>query len=196
MISLAPESVQSNANVIALAMWRTAFGGVNDFGTGSAIAVLPLPARRAGAGPQRPPFQAGGLMAAAADQRSRCRRRRRRPRRKIVYARSRKAPLRRAARRRSALLWLVPTFGLFITSILPAVDPRLPGLVADLRASRASRPGRTTDALFHNQGLTQRAQDDRLHRRRQHGARRLARRDGRLRARLARVPGPRLGLHR
>jgi alpha-glucoside transport system permease protein len=32
--------VQSNANVIALAMWRTAFGGTNDFGTGSAIAVF------------------------------------------------------------------------------------------------------------------------------------------------------------
>ena len=28
VISLAPESTQSNANVIALAMWRTAFGGV------------------------------------------------------------------------------------------------------------------------------------------------------------------------
>ena len=40
VISLAPESVQSNANVLALAMWRTAFGGVNDFGTGSAIAVF------------------------------------------------------------------------------------------------------------------------------------------------------------
>jgi alpha-glucoside transport system permease protein len=40
VIALAPESVQSNANVIALAMWRTAFGGSNDFGLGSAIAVL------------------------------------------------------------------------------------------------------------------------------------------------------------
>ncbi len=40
VISLAPESTQKQANVIALAMWRTAFGGVNDFGTGSAIAVL------------------------------------------------------------------------------------------------------------------------------------------------------------
>jgi alpha-glucoside transport system permease protein len=40
VIALAPESTQSNANVIALAMWRTAFGGVNDFGTGSAIAVF------------------------------------------------------------------------------------------------------------------------------------------------------------
>jgi alpha-glucoside transport system permease protein len=40
VIALAPESVQSNANVIALAMWRTAFGGTNDFGTGSAIAVF------------------------------------------------------------------------------------------------------------------------------------------------------------
>jgi alpha-glucoside transport system permease protein len=40
VISLAPESTQASANVIALAMWRTAFGGENDFGTGSAIAVF------------------------------------------------------------------------------------------------------------------------------------------------------------
>jgi alpha-glucoside transport system permease protein len=40
VLSVAPASVQDDANVIALAMWRTAFGGVNDFGLGSAIAVL------------------------------------------------------------------------------------------------------------------------------------------------------------
>jgi alpha-glucoside transport system permease protein len=40
VLSVAPGSVQSNANVIALAMWRTSFGGVNDFGLGSAIAVF------------------------------------------------------------------------------------------------------------------------------------------------------------
>ena len=40
VLALAPESTQSNASVIALAMWRTAFGGINDFGTGSAIAVF------------------------------------------------------------------------------------------------------------------------------------------------------------
>jgi alpha-glucoside transport system permease protein len=40
VLAIAPESVQTNANVIALAMWRTSFGGVNDFGLGSAIAVL------------------------------------------------------------------------------------------------------------------------------------------------------------
>ena len=40
VIALAPESTQQNANVIALAMWRTAFSGANDFGTGSAIAVF------------------------------------------------------------------------------------------------------------------------------------------------------------
>jgi alpha-glucoside transport system permease protein len=40
VISVAPGSVQDDANVIALAMWRTAFGGVNDFGLGSAIAVF------------------------------------------------------------------------------------------------------------------------------------------------------------
>ncbi len=40
VIALAPESTQANANTIALAMWRTAFSGTFDFGTGSAIAVF------------------------------------------------------------------------------------------------------------------------------------------------------------
>jgi alpha-glucoside transport system permease protein len=40
VLSVAPPASQDEANVIALAMWRTAFGGVNDFGLGSAIAVL------------------------------------------------------------------------------------------------------------------------------------------------------------
>jgi alpha-glucoside transport system permease protein len=39
VIALAPESTQSDANVIALAMWRTAFTA-GDFGLGSAIAVF------------------------------------------------------------------------------------------------------------------------------------------------------------
>ena len=42
VLSVAPGSVQDDANVIALAMWRTAFGGVNDFGLGSALAVFLL----------------------------------------------------------------------------------------------------------------------------------------------------------
>ena len=40
VIAVAPQSVQDDANVIALAMWRTSFGGVSDFGLGSAIAVF------------------------------------------------------------------------------------------------------------------------------------------------------------
>jgi alpha-glucoside transport system permease protein len=40
VVSIAPGSVQDDANVIALAMWRTSFGGVNDFGLGAAIAVF------------------------------------------------------------------------------------------------------------------------------------------------------------
>ena len=40
VISIAPGSVQSDATVLALQMWRTAFGGSNDFGVGSAIAVF------------------------------------------------------------------------------------------------------------------------------------------------------------
>jgi alpha-glucoside transport system permease protein len=40
ILSVAPGSTQSDATVIALAMWRTSFGGVNDFGLGSAVAVF------------------------------------------------------------------------------------------------------------------------------------------------------------
>jgi alpha-glucoside transport system permease protein len=40
VIAVAPGSVQVDANVIALAMWRVSFSGVNDFGLGSALAVF------------------------------------------------------------------------------------------------------------------------------------------------------------
>jgi alpha-glucoside transport system permease protein len=40
VLSVAPGSSQDDANVIALAMWRTSFGGANDFGLGSAIATF------------------------------------------------------------------------------------------------------------------------------------------------------------
>jgi alpha-glucoside transport system permease protein len=40
VIAIAPGSVQDDATVLALSMWRTAFGGSNDFGVGSAIAVF------------------------------------------------------------------------------------------------------------------------------------------------------------
>jgi alpha-glucoside transport system permease protein len=40
VLSVAPGSSQDDATVIALAMWRTAFSGVNDFGLGSAVAVF------------------------------------------------------------------------------------------------------------------------------------------------------------
>jgi alpha-glucoside transport system permease protein len=39
VLSVAPESSQGDANVIALAMWRYAFN-TGDFGVGSAIAVF------------------------------------------------------------------------------------------------------------------------------------------------------------
>jgi alpha-glucoside transport system permease protein len=40
VISVAPESTQSDANVLALALWRTAFSGSSQFGLGSAIATF------------------------------------------------------------------------------------------------------------------------------------------------------------
>jgi alpha-glucoside transport system permease protein len=42
VVAIAPGSVQDDANVLALAMWRTAFSGINDYGVGSAIAVFIL----------------------------------------------------------------------------------------------------------------------------------------------------------
>ncbi len=40
VLAVAPQSVQDDANVIALAMWRTAFGAATNYGLGSAIAVF------------------------------------------------------------------------------------------------------------------------------------------------------------
>lgn len=40
VIVIAPESVQSQATVLALEMWRASFGGARDFGLGSALAIL------------------------------------------------------------------------------------------------------------------------------------------------------------
>jgi ABC-type sugar transport system permease subunit len=37
---IAPESVQPDANVLALEMWRASFGGAHDFGLGSAIGTV------------------------------------------------------------------------------------------------------------------------------------------------------------
>lgn len=42
VLVIAPESVQYNANVLALEMWRASFGGARDFGMGSALAALLL----------------------------------------------------------------------------------------------------------------------------------------------------------
>jgi alpha-glucoside transport system permease protein len=40
VLIIAPGSVQADANVIALEMWKTSFGGANDPGLGSALAVF------------------------------------------------------------------------------------------------------------------------------------------------------------
>jgi alpha-glucoside transport system permease protein len=37
---IAPPSVQDDANVVALEMWRVSFGGAQDQGLGSALSVL------------------------------------------------------------------------------------------------------------------------------------------------------------
>ncbi|MFD0744691.1 carbohydrate ABC transporter permease [Phytohabitans flavus] len=40
VMAVAGESTQDDANVIALAMWRTSFTGANNYGLGSAISVV------------------------------------------------------------------------------------------------------------------------------------------------------------
>ena len=40
VLVIAPESVQADATVLALEMWRAAFGGMRDFGLGSALATI------------------------------------------------------------------------------------------------------------------------------------------------------------
>ena len=119
VITLAPGSSQNAASVIALAMWRTSFGGINDFGVGLGDRRLPLRARRARARAQHQALPEGGL---------RCR--------DVALPTAEADGAGHASRRRSlrfvmrapvnillavlGLLWLVPTLGLFLTSILPA----------------------------------------------------------------------------
>ena len=115
VIALAPESTQPNATVIALAMWRTAFSGVR-LRHRLSDRSLPLPPRDPGARAQHPALQERRLVVARAEP--------------IVIPRPGTASRRRSCAcsprrrsrscsRRSALLWLVPTIGLFVTSIVP-----------------------------------------------------------------------------
>ena len=92
------------------------------------------------------------------------------------------------------LLWLVPTIGLFITSLLAPEDFQEKGWWQIF-----SEPGNLTfsnyEAVFDNDALMEALDHDRAHRgggnRAPHPHRGLRR----LRVRLARVPGPRLDLH-
>ena len=151
VIALAPESTQQNANVIALAMWRTAFGGVNDFGTGSAIAVflfvlvipvLMLNIRR---------FRTENVTSVAA------------PAATVEAPKVQESVAAKIMRWLAkapvqilliviGLLWLVPTIGLFATSILPAQQLASKGWWQIF-----SKPSLATwsnyHALIHNHGM-------------------------------------------
>ena len=149
VIAIAPGSVQDDANVIALAMWRTSFGGVNDFGLGSAIAVflfllvIPILAR------ERPPLPERGLEMATTP---------------VVITESTAARIVRNLARTPVyfllafigLLWLVPTFGLFFTSVL---DPSVIGRTGWWEV--LSKPSQATfdnyREIFDNEAITPRS---------------------------------------
>ena len=119
VLAVAPASVQDDANVIALAMWRTSFGGVNDFGLGSRDRRLPVPARDPDPGPEHPPIPKGGLTRWPPSPKS-CRTSRPASRSPAAILRFLgRAPL-NILLAVVAVLWLVPTIGLLVTSLLPA----------------------------------------------------------------------------
>ncbi len=139
ILSVAPGSSQDDANVIALAMWRTSFGGVNDFGLGSAIAVflflLVIPV----AGAQRPALQEGGLMPTAVHAHARTRRRP--AAHALASARAGSCAVARARCTccwpRSACCGSCRRSALLITSLLPAGQHLRRRLVEGLSSSRA-----------------------------------------------------------
>ena len=96
----------------------------------------------------------------------------------------------------SALLWLVPTLGLFVTSLLRADGLQRAGLVEDLHRAEQAH----LRELRRASSTTRRSRDSLWTTVLDHGRRRRScrrrRRAGRLRVRLARVPRPRLAVHR
>ena len=191
--SLAPESTQQNANVIALAMYYTAFQGGGELRRRLRDRRVPVPARHPGARPEHPPLQEGGLNG---------RRRRTSRRSRSRTTRRRRASLRLVAegagehRADGGRRALARADDRPLHHVDPAgVCARLEGLVADLLAPEPR------DLVELQRALPQRrardgAEDDRVHRRRQHAARRDPRLDRRLRVRVARLPRPRLAVHR
>ena len=150
VISIAPGSSQDDANVLALAMWRTSFGGSNDFGVGSAIAVLifllVIPVLAA----QRPALPEGGLMATVTAEQT-ARQRVGAPPARRSYRWLRRAPI-HLVLLVFGLLWLIPTIGLFVTSLMQPTDFQQQGWWNYL-----AHPGQLTldnyRAVFDNQAI-------------------------------------------
>ena len=128
VISIAPGSTQSDASVIAVQMWRQSFGGVNDFGVGSAIAVFLFVLVDPGPAPQRAAIQEGGLMATYEAEAP------------PIVIKDPSEALAAQDRPRSSqgcrstsscsfigVLWLMPTLGLFLESLLSPADAQSNG---------------------------------------------------------------------
>ena len=159
ILSVAPGSVQDDANVIALAMWRTSFGGVNDFGLGSAIAVflfvlvipiLALNVRRFRRRSRPWPSQRRNFANVP------CQSRRAWPGRSDGAAPEGRCT---SALLFIGLMWLLPTFALFLTSLMTPAGLQLVRLVEAPRRAEPRHLGELQHPL-ERQRHPRRARDD------------------------------------
>ena len=125
IISIAPGSTQSDAAVIAVQMWRQSFGGSQRLRPRLGDRRVPVHPRHPGAAPERAPLPQGGLVVATYELEQ--------THAPVVVKDPHDTTAARIGRFATrlplqillafiAVLWLLPTLGLFLTSLLSPED--------------------------------------------------------------------------